>query len=384
MGDHVHSWGTLQHNAVYDNIVRIRLVPLLIEYCLVLSEEGRGALSKTTWLVVLVLLLVIVIPSVAQKPAQLEVAVIGNDSVNTVLGKVRVDELGITLMHEHLIGDWEPLSNIEQQRKRYQQDVVVATVAPLLSQLKEAGGGTIVDCNPHGFGRDVLLYKALAEASGLNVIASTGVFAADPKYVPDELRGKSAQQIADLWIEEFDAGIEGTGIRPSVIKLALSDNALSGNEITYLTAAAITSCQTGMPINCHILVSSKAEAVVNYLKKQGLPLSRFIWAHADYEANIDVMARLAKEGIWLEVDSGWKGINHRVQVIKALVEAGVVDHVVTSQDFTNYYVTGSGRNMYPFDQLLRELVPRAKEAGISDEVLEQILIHNPRRVFTGE
>src|SRR3712207_7301598 len=44
----------------------------------------------------------------------------------------------------------------------------------LLRRLREAGIGTLVDCTPPGYGRDLGLLAQLSRESGVTIVASTG------------------------------------------------------------------------------------------------------------------------------------------------------------------------------------------------------------------
>ena len=72
----------------------------------------------------------------------------------------------------------------------------------------------------------------------------------------------------------------------------------------------------------------------------------------------------------------------RVDAVIALLEAGLIDHVLLAQDvcFKHELSTYGG---YGYSHLLQTVVPRLKYRGVSDHELDQMMRVNPARVLTG-
>src|SRR5262249_1571134 len=123
--------------------------------------------------------------------------------IQTVLGPMMPDAIGITLPHEHLLidfkvmfaepagasdkrGAWEPVSlaNLGWVRQNFNAnldnlrllDEQVARDEILL--FKRAGGCTVVDPTPKTIGRDPLALARIARATGLNVVMGAGYYVA--------------------------------------------------------------------------------------------------------------------------------------------------------------------------------------------------------------
>ncbi len=94
-------------------------------------------------------------------------------AIETVTGPIDAAELGVTLMHEHVLVDFIGASEVS--RSRYDADAVVATVLPYLRQVRALGCQTIVECTPAYLGRDVQLLQRLSEASGVRILSNTGL-----------------------------------------------------------------------------------------------------------------------------------------------------------------------------------------------------------------
>lgn len=91
--------------------------------------------------------------------------------VQTVLGKVPADSIGIVDTHEHLIrvGGGEVIHG----GKDFLMDSFEAAKKEIYL-FKSAGGQTIVEMTPCGSGRDITSLIKLSEETGINIIATTG------------------------------------------------------------------------------------------------------------------------------------------------------------------------------------------------------------------
>ncbi|MHA1420330.1 MAG: phosphotriesterase, partial [Candidatus Heimdallarchaeaceae archaeon] len=124
--------------------------------------------------------------------------------IDTVLGSISKDKLGITLMHEHIIVD---ITGAERSfEKSYSVKEVVDYVLPFLMEAKNKGCQTIVEATPLGLGRDLDVLVECSKRSGLNIITCTGAWdGADVKglSVPKNIQEMTIAEIADVWIKEF-------------------------------------------------------------------------------------------------------------------------------------------------------------------------------------
>ena len=116
-------------------------------------------------------------------------------SVITVKGRIPAASMGTTLIHEHFLVDFIGADKIHYNR--WNRDEVLKKVLPYLSEVKEYGVKTILDCTPAFLGRDVVLQKRLADESGLQILTNTGYYgAAGNKYLPKWAFIETPEQIA--------------------------------------------------------------------------------------------------------------------------------------------------------------------------------------------
>src|SRR5512137_1899968 len=96
--------------------------------------------------------------------------------IMTVNGPVQPSEMGKTLTHEHVLVDFIGADSIEFSQ--WSRDSVTAKLLPVLQKAKESGVTTFIECTPKYLGRDPLVLKQLALATGLNFITNTGYYGA--------------------------------------------------------------------------------------------------------------------------------------------------------------------------------------------------------------
>lgn len=307
--------------------------------------------------------------------------------INTVLGKISPEGLGLTLMHEHII--WDPRGVETKLDRPYSVEEVTDTMAPYLLDLKGLGCRTLVEASPHGAGRDVRVLKACAERTGLNIITNCGMWDGgkhNGRYIPGNIKEKSINEIAAIWIQEFENGIEGTNIRPGFIKLALGDQGfISPLQEKFLRAAAKTSLATGLPIECHIGSATSAVNAVGIIEEEKLPLNRFIWIHIDWSNDYPTVSSLAARGLWVEIDAisaFEEPYEVQVSLLERLIQDGFLDRVLISQDAGCYNVGETKvADLRSYNNIFTKFIPICKSKGIPDNAISEILAGNPAKVL---
>ena len=196
--------------------------------------------------------------------------------MNTVLGPIAPEQLGVVAIHEH-IGYGMPGCELDARwwkspEQRYEETV------PKLRQFHEYGGGTFVDATGICNGRDVDYYKSLSAKTGVHIVACTGFVGGDTA-LPFFERA-SVDYLTQQFIHEITVGIGSTGARAGVIKVGVS----RGGRMTDLDkriyrAAARAAVTTGVPILTHLAID--AEPAVEIFIEEGLPLDRVLFGHAD-------------------------------------------------------------------------------------------------------
>lgn len=296
--------------------------------------------------------------------------------IQTVRGRIEPGDLGLTLIHEHVIVDF--IGADEVSKDRYDADEVFEVMLPYLKEIRELGVTGFGDCAPMFLGRDPELLARLSEAADMHIITNTGLY--KEPYLPEYAFEKSADELAEIWIDEMENGIEGTQIRPGFIKIAVNPGNLIPVQQKIVRAAARTSRSTGLTIACHTGHGTAAMETLDILEEEGVPLNKYIFVHAGTDKDHDV----AQRGGWVEYD----GINEEqsaryIQLIKEMLEKGYENNLLLSQD-AGWYNVGQpgGGEIRDYAYLVRDFIPLMKAAGIDQDTIDRLLIKNPARALS--
>jgi phosphotriesterase-related protein len=303
--------------------------------------------------------------------------------VQTVTGPIPAAQLGLTLMHEHVLVDFIGADQVSPQR--YDANHAFTTVLPHLLQARKNGCRTLVECTPAYLGRDVTLLRRLSEASDLYILTNTGLYgAAKDKHLPRYAYTETAAQLAARWTREFEQGIDGSSIRPAFMKIGVDEAPLSEVDRKLIRAAAITSGSTGLPIASHTGTGLAAMAELELLDEAGVPASSFVWVHAQSERDPAFHTRAAKAGAWVEFDGiSETSVARHVELVVQMKAQGLLGRVLVSHD-AGWYRVGepAGGQFRPFDTLFTKFIPALTAAGMTSSEVNQLLVENPRQALT--
>jgi predicted metal-dependent phosphotriesterase family hydrolase len=305
--------------------------------------------------------------------------------IQTVTGPVEADQLGVTLMHEHVMVDFIGADKVNSNR--YDQDSVFAAVLPHLRQAHQLGCNTLVECTPSFLGRDARLLRRLSQGSGVYILTNTGYYgAAKDKHLPRHAFTETVNQLAARWTREAEHGVDDTGIKPAFMKIGVDDAPLSEVDAKLVRAAALTHRETGLPIASHTTTGLAAMQQLDLLEQAGVPPAAFIWVHAQNERDVSFHLRAAERGAWVEFDAvSPASVDRHVDIVLRMKEAGRLSHVLVSHDAGWYRVGEPGGGQFrPYDTLFTAFVPALRTARFRDDDVRQVLVDNPRRALSGE
>jgi phosphotriesterase-related protein len=296
--------------------------------------------------------------------------------VRTVLNDVPPAHLtGATLIHEHLSMHFDDNPAFAFYRDL---DLMSAEVRACAAD----GVSCIVDTGHPDLGRSLEALRTIASRSGMLIVAGGG-FHTKPVYPADTVR-KSEKQIAEDFFTL--ATLERWGVIGEIgTGTAIP---MDPEERKVLRAAATVSTRTGLLIITHNSGDRAQCALeqVDVLEQGGVNLNRVVIGHLNEITDQPTAAPLAiaKRGAYLGFDHSGKPDDPRlpeyVRTIMAVIEAGHVDKVCLSSDFSNgkYLRKNGGPGIA---MLMTTMVPRLRQAGVSDATLHQMLVENPRRAL---
>ena len=181
-----------------------------------------------------------------------------------------------------------------------------ATITAELGDYRQAGGGTQIDCQPGGCGRDRLVLAEMSRASRVHIVACTG-FHLEKYYAPDHwLWCASADQARAYFVSELAEGLEETvAVRAGFIKLACTAG-LAETSAALLEAAAQASRETDAAIEIHTEQGASAEKIVARFMQLGVRTERLILCHMDKRPDVGLHRSLAQAGVMLEYDTFYR------------------------------------------------------------------------------
>jgi len=243
--------------------------------------------------------------------------------INTVTGPISPRDLGVTLMHEHLVigfPGWEANTMVPRQSR----EEMVAVCVDRIGQLQDRGVKSMLDPCPNDIGRDVELAAEVASKTGFQIICATGLYhehmGGSGYWDFRGTFGKGAAEIAELFITELTKGVGDTGIKAGIIKVASTEGRITDYERTVLEAAAMASIETGAPINTHTDGGTMGDEQQRILTNLGVPANRIIIGHSCGTTDTAYHMKIAGGGSYLGFDRfGLDPITPDSQRIDALV-----------------------------------------------------------------
>jgi phosphotriesterase-related protein len=346
--------------------------------------------------------------------SELSEAHVGSGQVMTVEGPVPAGELGLTLMHEHILNDcscwwnrpgpdrahladaplapsilWELRQDPFVNRNNLGLDDEVAGVEELGLFVTE-GGRTVVDPTCRGIGRNPAALVRIAQATGLSIVMGAGYYLQSSH--PPEVARLSVDGIADEIVAEAVEGVNG--VRIGLIGEIGVSAEFTPDERKSLAGAVRAQARTGLPLMVHLPGWFRlGDEVLDTVEAEGGDPRQTVLCHMNPSCDDFAYQRgLAARGAFIEYDMIGMDFFYADQQVQCpddeaaargvlrLVDAGHADRVLLSQDvFLKMMLTRHGGNGYAF--AARHFLPRLVRHGIAPEAARALMIENPRRVF---
>jgi phosphotriesterase-related protein len=310
--------------------------------------------------------------------------------VNSVLGNIEPKDLGFTLMHEHIISMNPSMAQAFPQWFNRQETISIAINQ--LQYTKLLGLNTIVDATPFNLGRDILMLEEVSKKTGVNIIASTGFYFVDEPF----LRNWEPEYLRDLLLQEIESGIQGTSIKPGVIKCA-SEDAISETNEKLLRVAARAQKQSHLPIITHSSsVNKNGLHQQEILLDEDVDVSKLVIGHCGDTTDIDYLESLLGNGGFIGFDRFGLDIllpmESRLEVCAELLKKGYEDQIVLSHDYCVFFdwfppeimpmVMERGASRWSYHHIFEDIIPRLLEQGATENQIHMMTVENPRKIFS--
>ena len=288
--------------------------------------------------------------------------------VRTIRGDIAPEELGACDAHEHLF-----LVTPAQPGDEYSD---VSKAIEEASALRAVGADALVDWTPIGLGRDLDGLLAVSEATGLHIVAATGLHRDVHYEVDDPLRAESEEALAGRFVADLE--------RCGIIKVGAGYHSISPFEAKAFAAAAAAHTAVGAPVCVHTEHGTMGLGIVERLGALGVPPDGVILAHLDRNPDAGEHAETAAAGAWLQLDGPgrtkyWPD-STILALISELTERGHAGRLLLGGDtgrrsMLRAYSGGPG-----LDYVFARFKPRL-ERELGRELSDQIFVANPAQAF---
>ncbi|CAN5585084.1 phosphotriesterase-related protein [soil metagenome] len=313
--------------------------------------------------------------------------------VRTILGDIDSTLLGVCYAHEHVVID-------ESYTTQQTPDFLLADVTKIeleLADFRAAGGRAMVDSMPGGgAGRNAAKLAKISRQSAVHILCPTGLHLA--KYYPADHWALQAteEQLANLLIGEIERGIAANDLsspdgrttlshRAGLIKVAGGLDRLSAHERKLFRAAGRAQRSTGAPILTHTEQGTAALEQIEILAEAGADLSHVVLSHTDRRPEMAYHRQILKSGVKVEYDSAfrWKpGQGNPTLELCCTLLPEFRGQIMLGMDAarSGYWKSFGGSPGLAY--LLSEFVPKLRESGIEQRLIDRVFIDTPAETFS--
>lgn len=311
--------------------------------------------------------------------------------IRTVLGDIDPSALGFTNAHEHIILDKDYVLKLNPD---YRLDSVEKSSEEVNSFLN-AGGKSFVEMTCLNFGRSAKKMREVAQRTGAHIIASTGLHR--PHFYMDSHWRffYTVDQMAQIFIEEIEQGmdenqyngpfIDRTNAKAGVIKIATGYFVLKPEDESSIHAAAIAHVETGAPIISHTDNGTLGLEQVEMLSSYGVDPSHVVVGHYDRNPDYYLHKELAETGCFIQYDTPSRRKyfpeTNFIDLVRKMVEGGYGKQILWGGDLARRSYQCAYGGQPGFKYILEKFIPRMRDEGFDDQVIEDIFVNNPARAL---
>jgi phosphotriesterase-related protein len=208
--------------------------------------------------------------------------------------------------------------------------------------------------------------------------------------LPNFLGYRSVDAIAELFVREIREGIDDTGVKAAFLKCAVERHGIVGDIPRILAAVSAAAIETGVPVMVHTNAAAGTGLLaLEALTDAGEP-SRIVIAHAGDSNDMAYLRSIADTGAWLGCDrfsiEHFNPDERRIETLVKLLANGYGDRIHLSHDAASFvdFMVGDPAfaNEKPdYLHISTKILPALRDAGVTDEQIDELMIANPRRFF---
>jgi len=338
--------------------------------------------------------------------------------IQTVLGPIMPDDLGITMTHEHLLmdipvyethpeeasksrfktGSWnfEMISKGNELWSVNRNNLTLNDENEIIEQVldyKYSGGNSLVDCTNYDLAQDPNGLTRISRATGLNIIMGCGHYV--PAAHPNDIESKTKDDLTKRMVRDIVDGIGDTNIRPGIIGEIGNIWPITEIQQRLLESAADAHKETGLPILIHPGSDDRSPLkIIDILVNCDVAPEAIIMGHLDFAIQYksrETLDELAQTGCFMEYDIfgfeesglfvrgnyGELSNDHkRIDTIIFLLDKGYGNQLVVGQDvcLKRHQSKYGGKG---YSHILKTIVPKMLNIGVSKSDVDNILVNNP-------
>lgn len=335
-------------------------------------------------------------------------------AIQTVTGEIDERELGVTLAHDHVLINLQPVVDEPKTNKDvfYQKltlsnrylvyndpytlydNALVDEVDVAIKELKlykQAGGNSIVDVTLDEIGRDPLKLKYISQQSGVNIVMGCGHYI--NAALSEKVHNATTEELAEEMISDITVGVRGTGIKTGVIGEIGTSADITPTERKVLVAAGIASAETNKAVQVHTaLFRENGFEVVDILKKQNVKPSKISINHVDVKLREDYLLKLLDLGVYVEFDNFGKEFYisprgggllterfaydlERAQLLVKLIDKGYLKQLLITNDIClKSMLCEYGGNGY--GHILKTVKDMLFDCGLTEQQFQTLVVDN--------
>jgi phosphotriesterase-related protein len=316
--------------------------------------------------------------------------------VHTATGPVAPEDLGPTLMHEHIF-ILNPEIHINYPEAWGDEEQRIQEAADRLNELYESGIRTVVDLTAIGLGRNVGRIAQVARRTPLRIVVAAGIYTYADLPFAFQMRGPGTvlggeEFLVNLFLRDIRDGIAGTGVHAGILKCATDKQGLTKDVERVLRAVAKAHRASGVPISTHTHARSRSGLDQQRIfLEEGVDLGRVVIGHSGDTTDFDYLEELIRNGSYLGMDRFGIGtilkFEDRVRVVAEMCRRGHASRMVLSHDahcFNDWLPEEDWRRLLPdwnYLHIHKDVLPALRASGVTEEQIDTMLTGNPRRIF---
>ncbi len=193
--------------------------------------------------------------------------------------------------------------------------------------------------------------------------------------------------MVESFTKDIEVGIENTGVRAAILKCCTEVYGVTAGVERVLRAVAKTHRRTGVPITTHTHPASRRGLdQQDIFADEGVDLSRVIIGHSDDSDDLSYHIEIMTRGSYLGMDRfGTPGpvpFETKISLVAELCKQGYAGRIVLSHDSMCHHSNREPVPGWNWFRMMDDIVPGLVARGVSGAEIDQMLLNNPRDIFS--